>query len=127
MIVLDTSFLIDFLKNMPSAVSFVESTVEPIVTCEIVLHELYFGAYKNHKSDVERIDALLRFIPVLSYTKYCGKLSAKYCAELLAKGNDIGQTDCMIAATVLAHGHTKILTRNVKHFSRIDGLEVIEY
>ena len=92
-----------------------------------ILSEVYFGAYKNKYADVSKFDSIVSLFPVFSFSKHCGKLAGKIRADLLTSGKDIGQMDCMIAATVLAHGCTKIVTRNTKHFERIPGIEVISY
>lgn len=39
---------------------------------------------------------------------------------------DIDETDVIIAATGLVHGHP-VVTRNVAHFERIDDLAVVSY
>jgi predicted nucleic acid-binding protein len=36
-------------------------------------------------------------------------------------GEEIGMADSLIAGTVLRHGGA-LLTRNLRHFSRVDGL-----
>ncbi len=51
-----------------------------------------------------------------------GKLSG----ELITSGQEIDREDCIIAATALLHDEP-IVTRNVDHFERIDGLDVRTY
>jgi predicted nucleic acid-binding protein len=51
-----------------------------------------------------------------------GKISGK----LLTRGEEIDREDCIIGATALLNDEP-ILTRNVDHFSRIDGLEIETY
>ncbi len=46
--------------------------------------------------------------------------------ELLAKGETIDPEDAMLAGIAKSH-HEKVLTRNVKHFSRIEGLTIETY
>ncbi len=51
-----------------------------------------------------------------------GKLSG----ELINGSERIDREDCIIAATALLNDKP-VLTRNTKHFERIDGLEVRSY
>ena len=56
--------------------------------------------------------------------------SAVCAAEIFAKSIKQGRTlpfsDCLIAGIALANNET-ILTRNVKDFSRIEGLKIEDY
>jgi len=45
---------------------------------------------------------------------------------LIQKGEEIGALDCLIAGTAL-HENEPVITSNVKHFSRVEGLKVIGY
>jgi tRNA(fMet)-specific endonuclease VapC len=47
--------------------------------------------------------------------------------KLVRKGMKIDSLDGMIAAIALMHGCNVIVTRNVKHFERIEGIEVEGY
>jgi tRNA(fMet)-specific endonuclease VapC len=53
-------------------------------------------------------------------------IAADIWAELSRKGQPIGDSDPIIAATALHHG-LGIATRNVAHFSRIPGLTVEDW
>lgn len=55
------------------------------------------------------------------------KRAATIAAKLDATGERIDQFDCLIAAVILSHGYSKIMTNNKKHFLRIEGLTVITY
>jgi tRNA(fMet)-specific endonuclease VapC len=46
--------------------------------------------------------------------------------HLQSKGTAIGDVDTLIGAVALETGHP-VVTRNVRHFERIPGLEVITY
>ena len=49
----------------------------------------------------------------------------KIYAELVRKGKEIELNDCLIAATSLSMEVKTIVTRDVEHFSRIDGIKVV--
>jgi len=46
--------------------------------------------------------------------------------QLIKQGKMIGAIDCMIAAIALEH-RKPVLTRNIKDFSKIEGLKVLTY
>jgi predicted nucleic acid-binding protein len=47
--------------------------------------------------------------------------------ELVRKGMEIDSLDGMVAAIALTHGCNVIVTRNVKHFERIEGIDAEGY
>lgn len=51
-----------------------------------------------------------------------GRLSG----ELIAQGERIEREDCVVAATAVLNDEP-VVTRNVDHFERIDGLAVQSY
>lgn len=65
----------------------------------------------------------IRTVPVdTEIASLAGELSA----ALIARGERIEIENVLIGATVF-HGDEAVLTRNVEHFERIDGIEVETY
>ena len=89
---------------------------------DITLAELYFGAFKsgknNHFNDVSEISKLFEHYPI-QYTRKYGEIRW----SLEKQGLRIGDMDIFIAATALEEGAT-LVTGNVKHFERIQGLKI---
>ena len=60
-----------------------------------------------------------------------GYKEAEKAAEIYdlleSKGNLIDDNDILIAGIMLSNGINKIITKNVKHFEKIESLEIIEY
>lgn len=52
--------------------------------------------------------------------------AAGICASLRGQGKDIGDKDCLIAATALSLGQP-LVTGNESHFSRVPDLEIINW
>ena len=130
MICLDSDCIIDFLKGEPEAVQAVESHRDTVITTEINLFEVMFGIYlKKHarSEEVQAAKQLFESLNVLPFGHGCGELAAKLLALLARRGKMVGQNDALIAATILKNGCHEILTRNVKHYSRIDGIRVVTY
>lgn len=130
MICLDSDCIIDFLKGRPEAVRAVESFQDSIITTEINRFEVLFGIYAKKSFRPEELLAanqLLESLDVMPFENGCGALAAKSLASLARRGGVIGQNDALIAATILNGGCQEIITRNVKHFSKIDGIRVRAY
>ena len=94
-----------------------------IVLSAIVLGEFAEGFETTGHPVIEHYRAAHRIIGVddrvaMVYWRISG--------DLRSKGTPIGANDTWIAATALAH-LAPLLTRNVDHFNRIEGLEVVGY
>jgi tRNA(fMet)-specific endonuclease VapC len=74
---------------------------------------------------LERLSALLDGATVLPLTRGAADVAAALNRHLEARGERIGGPDTLVAGTCLERG-CPILTRNVRHFARVPGLEVQE-
>ncbi len=115
----DTDILIDYLKELPEAVSFVESQVDQIFVSAITIAELYQGV-----RDGEERDALTDFLSAvnpLDVDALIGKTAGLYRREYHPSHN-VGLADCLIAATATAH-RLPLRTLNTKHFPMLEDVE----
>ncbi|MBI4148616.1 PIN domain-containing protein [Candidatus Woesearchaeota archaeon] len=128
----DTTFLIDLLRNDPQAVEKGnELDSYPVVyASEASVFEVVTSVFAKAENmeralhDAERLFHQLRVLPVdHASAVYAGRISGL----LMRKGLVIDPVDCLIAGSLLAQGCTTIVTRNVKHFNRIPGLNVERY
>ena len=62
----------------------------------------------------------------LSFDRACAIRAGRIGAELTSSGAAIDVTGVMIGATALVHDRP-VVTRNVEHFDRIEGLDVVSY
>jgi tRNA(fMet)-specific endonuclease VapC len=69
---------------------------------------------------------LLQPMQRLAFDSECAAQAARIRAELEARGTPIGPHDILIAATALRHQST-LVTRNVREFSRVPGLQWINW
>lgn len=116
MIGIDSDCIIDFLRNR-----------KEIETTEINLFEVFYGVFRrNIKQEKEITEEFFNSLDILN-SNGCGEMAASIFCELINNGNEIHQNDCLIAAILLLNGCDKIITRNVKDFSRIKNLEIITY
>ncbi len=130
MIGLDTRTIIDILKENPDVKLVIDKIEEPLASTIINYQEIMFGLdfnRKEHEQESKQYELFFDTIFLLAHTRESAQRAALLFKELEKQGKDIGRFDSMIAAVLLQNGVRKIITRNVKHFSRIKGLEVIDY
>ena len=128
MVILDSDMLIGVLRGDTEAVSAMEKLEragEKLATTAINSFELFEGAFLNPKplETMVKVDLLLRAFDILSLNQAISKTAAEISAGLRRKGNPIDFQDIAIAAIAISNSG-KLVTRNIKHFSRIKGLEV---
>lgn len=121
MTIADTDVLIDFLAGAEPAAGWVGLELENghLHTTVITRFELLAGAHtKRQKSAVS---TLLAALPALPLDEAAADRAARVRRALESKGRPIGMADSLIAGIVLQSGG-KLLTRNVRHFERVEGL-----
>ena len=143
MIFLDSNVIIDFIQSNQTFLKFlVDHQNERFAIASPSLFEIYYGfeyvksakKFRTEKKFLQRIKEeelrlkqILVDIDVFSITNASIQLAAKIAAGLDATGQEIDQFDSLIAAVILSNGYSKILTGNFKYFTRIDGIEVLNY
>jgi tRNA(fMet)-specific endonuclease VapC len=93
--------------------------------CSIVRAELVWGARNSRRSD-ENLRRVLAFAePFLSlpFDDASAEHHGLIRADLAAAGQPIGPNDTLIAAIARAHEGV-LVTRNVRAFSRVSGLQI---
>ena len=123
---LDTDILIDLLRGKSKTVEEIKQLEDKfeLVTTAINLFELYYGAYKTgRKRNIEAVKEIARRVEVLSFTEKSAEISGKILAELEKRGEAIDFRDVMIAGIVIEK-NIALYTRNVKHFKRIEGINL---
>lgn len=130
MIGLDSTAIIDLFKKNESIGSLLSSLDEEIAFTQVNYLELMFGLDFNnskHKIEESYYDKLFNDFTNFDLDILASKKAAEIDKELRKKGAIIDPFDCVIAGIFLQNGVKKIITRNVKHFSRIKEIEVITY
>ncbi len=87
--------------------------------------ELSFGAYLSNESEknIQAVTILLAYFSILPFSTKEAKLAGELSALLQKDGSPIGVRDCMIVGIAKMHNKT-IITRNIKHFARIQDLKL---
>ena len=128
--ILDSTFLIDVLRGERAVEKLVEqldTSGTPFVSAVTVM-ELYEGVHLADATESERaaVEQLLEDLTELPFDRECALQAGRINAQLLSNGEPVDETDVMIAATGLVNDQP-IVTRNVEHFERIDGVTVVSY
>ena len=89
----------------------------------IVIHELYYGAFKSQRREhnLTVIDSLQ--FEAVPFDKEDARQAGEIRAALAASGTPIGPYDVLIAGQALARGLV-LVSRNLREFLRVDGLSV---
>jgi tRNA(fMet)-specific endonuclease VapC len=92
----------------------------------VVIHELYYGAFKSQRVDknVARVDALQ--FPVLEFDQEDARHAGEIRAHLVSKGMPIGPYDVLIAGHAKARKLT-LVTHNTTAFQRVPGLKAEDW
>ena len=118
-ILLDTNVLIDYSRNNPVAVSFVESLPRQPEISVVTLAELLAGA-KNRKEETQ-IGSLGRWLKLRDVNAEIAMRAGEFLKHFRnSHGTD--DFDALIAATAENHG-LKLATLNIKHFPMFPKLK----
>jgi len=112
-----TAKYVQWLMNVPREEQF---------TSSVVIGELYKGAYRSRAQQHHLINIEQRILPavtVLPYDMATAKVFGQIRARLEEAGTILPDVDIQIAATTIYHD-LKLVTGNLRHFSRIDKLKV---
>jgi tRNA(fMet)-specific endonuclease VapC len=122
-LVADTDALIDFLRGQGLSLK-VRNTLSngTLYTTAISAFELWTGA--KSKKLLEATKKLLNAIEVLPIDAATAELAGEIFRNLEIAGQRIGMADCLIAASCITRD-LPLLTRNIKHFERLKGLEIL--
>ncbi len=122
---LDTDVIVDHLRRR--RLLELPAEEESFAVSIITVGELYSGVYRSRRED-ESLRAVEEFlkregVQIISLSTDTMRRFAKLSAQLDRDGMHVDDFDVLIAATAVEHGLT-LLTRNRKHFGRIEGLKV---
>ena len=116
------SFVVD--GRHPEVRRMVSERRNGVSISALTLAEAMFGARKKHSHRLESLIEMFReMFPVVPWTEAAASEYADVRAQLEGTGRPIGDMDMLIAASAIAGGFV-LVTNNVRHFQRIEGLTV---
>tara|TARA_Y100000310_G_C20439080_1_gene695165 strand:+ start:473 stop:865 length:393 start_codon:yes stop_codon:yes gene_type:complete len=129
--ILDTDFVIDVMNGKENALSELD-TFEmgenfPKITA-ITVFELFSGIPRSSMPDheKEKVVKTISHYSLLPLNQDDAEKAGNIFGELMNQGHVIEAGDAMIAGIAL-NRQEAVLTRNVKHFKKIPGLQVETY
>ena len=124
---LDANALIVLLKGHPGFLARLRHyQPQDFGVPAIVMHELFYGAYKGQRTaqTLSRIDALA--FEVLEFDGEDARVAGEVRAQLAHAGTPIGPYDVLIAGQALARNLT-LITHNGREFQRVARLNIQDW
>jgi tRNA(fMet)-specific endonuclease VapC len=125
---LDSNAVISLMRNASSSLArrARQESLHNMALSAIVVHELFYGAFKSSQmiKNVALVDALQ--FPVLDFSKEDARRAGEVRAFLALKGASIGAYDVLIAGQALAR-KLILITHNVHEFARVPSLLVEDW
>jgi len=114
----DTDILIDYLRDRPEAVDFLEARVNEACVSAVSVAELYQGVREGAERTV-----LSRMVSALVVLPLTGEIAERAGLYRRDHGGRLGcgLADCMIAATAAEH-RMPLATLNQKHFAMLEDV-----
>jgi len=121
-LVLDSSIIIDYLRNGPIGVSFFEEKRkdDQFFLPTIVIFELFSGKSTNNSRIVKIINDFLHYFERITLTEVLANRAGKLYREVPQK---LSVSDYLIAASALEI-NGEVVTLNKKHFELIPSLKI---
>lgn len=127
---LDTNAVIALIGQRSDALvnRILDSEPGSISISSVVVHELYYRAYKSSRIayNLETLRLFLADFPVIEFDRNDAVVSGEIRAALALKGTPIGPYDVLIAGQAKTRNLT-LITNNVGEFDRVDGLVVEDW
>jgi predicted nucleic acid-binding protein len=112
MIVVDTDVLIDYLRDQPGAVAFLEGCEQPLAVSVVSIAELYVGVREGEER--VRLDAFVAAFEALPLEREAG-VRAGLWRRQYGPSHGTGLADALIAASA-HHAGATLATLNRRHF-----------
>jgi len=93
------------------------------VTASELLHGVHRVGRSKRPTTEAFVERILQHLPVLPFDLTSARIHAHLWADLLAKGQMVGERDLLIAATAMARDH-QVVTRDARSFPHIPGLRM---
>jgi predicted nucleic acid-binding protein len=129
MYLLDTDTIIFSLKGHEAIKKNLQKHFEdPMKICVITLMELYFGAYKSEKvtGNLAKIRTIENAFEIISTGRESADIFGMLKASLEKSGTPLDDFDLIIASCALSH-NLILVTNNIKHFDRVEGLRLTNW
>lgn len=128
-LIADTNFIIDLANNKPGAhlkLKELKKREETLAITAITLFELWQGSGALTDAESKLIRNLADKSLIIHLEPENARLAGIISSKLKKAGYTPESRDCLIAGIVVRGGDV-LLTRNIKDFSKIDGIKLETY
>ena len=101
---------------------------DPIMLSTVTLMELYYGAHKSQKvtSNIAKIKSLEQSLEIIHIGTESAEIFGMLKAQLEVNSTRLDDFDLILASCALSRNLT-LVTNNLNHFRRIDGLKLANW
>ncbi len=128
---LDTTFLVDLLRNVPEATEKAERLTREgwtFDTTSVNAFELFMGAFlATSPRRLTAAEGLLGEVNLLNLGMRESREAGRLLAGLQRRGETVEIRDVLIAGIAMSNDCHNVLTRNVTHFKRFGELKIMPY
>jgi len=123
---LDTDILIEYFRGNEPIKRKIENLTEEdsVGLTWLTFYEFFKGIFLSGKLNEEKfLQGLATTCVIMEESYDAAKIGGEIYANLKKKGELINDADILIASIVKTH-NAILVTNNVKHFSRVEGLQI---
>ena len=126
--ILDTDTWIEFFRHRGGVDNHIAVTpAEQIFASEVSIAELTYGALhsnavEKHLKEPKEIENAFTVLPLGDWTREYAEIRQ----SLVSQGLRVGDFDILIAVTARQYGLT-VVTHNTKHFSKMPGIQCVDW
>ena len=127
---LDSTFLSDLVRERPVAVDYLEQLISsktPVAVSSLTVYEVGIGLRGAATQHREQFYSMIEEMEVVSLGQRESRRALEIQHGLKDEGEQIGAVDVLIAATAAERPDSRVLTRNVDEFARVDEIDVETY
>ena len=129
MIVLDTSFIIDYFRGVKVTYNLVDDEDDVAITA-ITYHEIMIGLKrKRSKREEKFFKRFFSEVRILPFDVRAAEEASSIAARLMTIGREVNALDILIAGIAVANGADKIITRDsdFEEIAKVSDIEVVLY
>jgi len=128
MLHLDTNVVIAHFRGDLQVTERLAQALPGVELSALVVAELIYGVHSAANPILARrkLDELLSSLTVVPFDIAAAEAYGRIRLALRRKGRPIGEVDMLIAAAAMSRGAI-LVTRNVQHFSEVEGLKIDDW